>query len=72
MGRGDVSDEEGRIDWSMAGVDPASCRAHQHSAGARGHNPRSRPDHLGGDKAYSSRRNRRYLRRPADQASTPV
>jgi len=43
MGRGDVSDEEGRIDWSMAGVDPASCRAHQHSAGARGHNPRSRP-----------------------------
>ncbi|MEU1107258.1 IS5 family transposase [Streptomyces tibetensis] len=25
--------------------------------------PRTRPDHLGGDKAYSSRRNRRYLRR---------
>lgn len=29
---------------------------------AGGH-PRTRPDHLGGDKAYSSRRNRRYLRR---------
>ncbi|MFC8722902.1 IS5 family transposase [Kitasatospora sp. NPDC057198] len=25
--------------------------------------PRTRPDHLGGDNAYSSRRNRRYLRR---------
>ncbi len=25
--------------------------------------PRTRPDHLGGDKAYGSRRNRRYLRR---------
>lgn len=25
--------------------------------------PRTRPDHLGGDKAYPSRRNRRYLRR---------
>lgn len=25
--------------------------------------PRTRPDHLGGDKAYSSRRNRRCLRR---------
>lgn len=29
---------------------------------AGGH-PRTRPDHLGGDKTYSSRRNRRYLRR---------
>ncbi|KUM99067.1 transposase [Streptomyces yokosukanensis] len=29
---------------------------------AGGH-PRTRPDHLGGDRAYSSRRNRRYLRR---------
>ncbi|GGX28732.1 IS5 family transposase [Streptomyces chartreusis] len=29
---------------------------------AGGH-PRTRPDHLGGDKAYSSRRNRRHLRR---------
>lgn len=29
---------------------------------ARGH-PRTRPEHLSGDKAYSSRRNRRYLRR---------
>ncbi len=27
-----------------------------------GGRPRTRPDHLGGDKAYSSRRNRRYLR----------
>ncbi len=25
--------------------------------------PRTRPDHISGDKAYSSRRNRRYLRR---------
>ncbi|MGA6161001.1 IS5 family transposase [Stenotrophomonas sp. NPDC087984] len=30
---------------------------------AGGGHPRTRPDHLGGDKAYSSRRNRRYLRR---------
>ncbi|MFE7113305.1 IS5 family transposase [Streptomyces sp. NPDC057575] len=30
---------------------------------AGGGRPRTRPDHLGGDKAYSSRRNRRYLRR---------
>ncbi|MDX2561212.1 IS5 family transposase [Streptomyces sp. TX20-6-3] len=29
----------------------------------QGGHPRTRPDHLGGDKAYSSRRNRRYLRR---------
>lgn len=28
-----------------------------------GGRPRTRPDHLGGDRAYSSRRNRRYLRR---------
>ncbi|MGX5210246.1 IS5 family transposase [Streptomyces violaceus] len=28
-----------------------------------GGHPRTRPDHLGGDKAYSSRCNRRYLRR---------
>ncbi|GGX32983.1 IS5 family transposase [Streptomyces noursei] len=28
-----------------------------------GGRPRTRPDHLGGDKVYSSRRNRRYLRR---------
>jgi transposase len=28
-----------------------------------GGRPRTRPDHLGGDKAYSSRRNRRHLRR---------
>lgn len=28
-----------------------------------GGRPRTRPDHLGGDKAYYSRRNRRYLRR---------
>ncbi|WP_202460733.1 IS5 family transposase [Streptomyces sp. SID1328] len=28
-----------------------------------GGRPRTRPDHLGGDKAYSSRRNRHYLRR---------
>ncbi|MFJ8295346.1 IS5 family transposase [Streptomyces sp. NPDC094447] len=29
----------------------------------QGGRPRTRPDRLGGDKAYSSRRNRRYLRR---------
>lgn len=28
-----------------------------------GRRPRTRPDHLGGDKTYSSRRNRSYLRR---------
>ncbi|WP_425315901.1 transposase [Streptomyces olivoreticuli] len=28
-----------------------------------GGHPRTRPDHLGGDKAYPSRQNRRYLRR---------
>jgi hypothetical protein len=28
-----------------------------------GGRPRTRPDHVRGDKAYSSRRNRRYLRR---------
>ncbi|GAA4589167.1 hypothetical protein GCM10023177_21940 [Streptomyces violaceoruber] len=28
-----------------------------------GGRPRARPDHVGGDKAYSSRRNRRHLRR---------
>lgn len=28
-----------------------------------GGRPRTRPDHLSGDKAYSSRRNRSYLRR---------
>ncbi|MEU8777079.1 IS5 family transposase [Streptomyces sp. NPDC048606] len=129
------ADAEGRIDWSMVGIDSTCCRAHQHAAGActtpphipgrravpaqhrpdeglgrsRGGltskihlageggrrplaflitpgqwgdapqvipvlerlsvprlttgRPRTRPDHLSGDKAYSSRRNRRYLRR---------
>ncbi|WP_107121898.1 IS5 family transposase [Streptomyces yokosukanensis] len=129
------ADAEGRIDWTMVGVDSTSCRAHQHAAGARerpprvpgrrgrpaqhrddealgrsrggltckihlasdggrrplaivvtpgqwgdapqlipvlerirvprpaGGRPRTRPDHVSGDKAYSSRRNRRYLRR---------
>ncbi|MEU1820251.1 IS5 family transposase [Streptomyces roseifaciens] len=129
------ADAEGRIDWTMVGVDSTSCRAHQHAAGARkcpprvpgrrgrpaqhrddealgrsrggltskihlvsdgrrgplaivitpgqwgdapqlipilerirvprpaGGHPRTRPDHVSGDKAYSSRRNRRYLRR---------
>ncbi|MEU2931183.1 IS5 family transposase [Streptomyces sp. NPDC007251] len=33
--------------------------------------PRTRPDHLGGDKAYSSRRNRRYLRRRQIKHSIP-
>ena len=28
-----------------------------------GGRPRARPDHVGGDKAYSARRNRRHLRR---------
>ncbi|MFI1105836.1 IS5 family transposase [Streptomyces melanogenes] len=130
------ADAEGRIEWSMVSVDSTSCRAHQHSAGARttapriagrrgrpaqhrsdealgrarggltckiqlagegeggrrllafvitpgqwgdapqlipvlnpirvprpgGGHPRTRPHHLSGDKAYSSRRNRRYLR----------
>ncbi|MFJ7098736.1 IS5 family transposase [Streptomyces mirabilis] len=129
------ADTEGRIDWSLVGVDSTVCRAHQHAAGARekaprkpgkrtrpaqhrpdealGHSrgglstkihlagdggwrhlallvtsgqwgaapqlipvlervriprpaggrPRTRPEHLSGDKAYSSRRDRRYLRR---------
>ncbi|MFD0078495.1 IS5 family transposase [Streptomyces sp. NPDC127166] len=128
------ADSEGRIDWSMAGVDSTSCRAHRHAAGAPGRptrvprqraiprqhrpdeglgrsrggvtckihlvgegglrplallitpgqwgdsphlipllkrirvrrpgggRPRTRPDHLSGDKAYSSRQNRRHLR----------
>jgi hypothetical protein len=36
-----------------------------------GGHPRTRPDHLGGDKAYSSRRNRRYLRRRHIKHTTP-
>ncbi|MFD8979608.1 IS5 family transposase [Streptomyces sp. NPDC059564] len=129
------ADAEGRIDWSIVGVDSTVCRVHQHAAGApkrppripgkrirpahhrddeglgrsrggwttkihlageggrrplavlitpgqagdgpqmipvlerirvprpAGGHPLTRPDHLSGDKAYSSRRNRRYLRR---------
>ncbi len=38
---------------------------------AGGH-PRTRPDHLCGDKAYSSRRNRRYLRRRQIRHTIPV
>ncbi|MFJ6723801.1 IS5 family transposase [Streptomyces sp. NPDC091281] len=70
------ADAEGRIDWSMVSVDPTSCRAHQHAAGARKKPPRlpgkgacPKQHRLAilaetsGDKAYSSRRNRRYLRR---------
>jgi transposase len=44
-----------------------------------GGHPRTRPGHLGGDKAYRSRRNRRYLRRrhikhtiPEPRASGPT
>lgn len=36
-----------------------------------GGHPRTRPDHLGGDKAYSSRRNRRYLRRRQIKHTVP-
>ncbi|WAZ27339.1 IS5 family transposase [Streptomyces cinnabarinus] len=36
-----------------------------------GGRPRTRPDHLGGDKAYSSRRNRRYLRRRQIKHTNP-
>ncbi|MER6376285.1 IS5 family transposase [Streptomyces mirabilis] len=137
------ADIEGRLDWTMAGVDSTVCRAHQHAAGARkqpprlpgrrsrpvhhrddeglgrsrgglttkihlvgeggrrplavlitpgqagdgprmipvlervrvprpaGGRPRTRPDHLSGDKAYSSRRNRRYLRRRQIKHTSP-
>ncbi|MET9175885.1 IS5 family transposase [Streptomyces misionensis] len=130
-----AADAEGRVDWSAAGVDSTSCRAHQHAAGARktppavpgkrviprhhrddealgrsrggltskihlvceggrrplallvtpgqagdapqmvpvlarirvprpdGGRPRTRPDRLLADKAYSSRANRQHLRR---------
>lgn len=34
----------------------------------KGGHPRTRPDHVGGDKAYSSRRNRRLPAKTADQA----
>ncbi|MGW5609374.1 IS5 family transposase [Streptomyces sp. NPDC003753] len=129
------ADAEGRIDWSMVGVDSTTCRVHQHAAGASTRAPkipgrrsrpgrhrsdealgrsrggltckirltgdggcrplgfvitpgqcgdapqmipvleeirvprqaggrrRTRPDHIGGGKAYSSRQNRRHLRR---------
>lgn len=46
---------------------PVMERIRVHRPG--GGHPRTRPDHLGGDKAYSSRRNRRNLRRR--QISTP-
>ncbi|GGP61997.1 IS5 family transposase [Streptomyces sindenensis] len=36
-----------------------------------GGRPRTRPDHLGGDKAYSSRRNRRYLRKRQIKRTIP-
>lgn len=36
-----------------------------------GGHPRTRPDHLSGDKAYSSRRNRRYLRRRQIKQTIP-
>ena len=36
-----------------------------------GGHPRTRPDHLGGDKAYSPRRNRRYLRSRHIKHTTP-
>ncbi|MGR4880696.1 IS5 family transposase [Streptomyces sp. LARHCF249] len=137
------ADAEGRIDWTMVGVDSTSCRAHQHAAGARerpprvpgrrgrpaqhrddealgrsrggltskirlasdgrrrpldivitpgqwgdapqlipvlerirvpcpgGGRPRTRPDHVSGDKAYTSRRNQRYLRRGQIKHTTP-
>ncbi|MEV8022398.1 IS5 family transposase [Streptomyces sp. NPDC086554] len=42
-------------------------RVHRPSGG----HPRTRPDHLGGDKAYSSRRNRRYLRRRQIKRTIP-
>ncbi|MFF7025905.1 IS5 family transposase [Streptomyces klenkii] len=37
------ADAEGRLDWSQAGVDSTSCRAHQHAAGARKAAPVSGP-----------------------------
>ncbi|MFF3175693.1 IS5 family transposase [Streptomyces sp. NPDC057900] len=37
----------------------------------QGGDPRTRPDHVGGDKAYSSRRNRRYLRRRQIKRTIP-
>ncbi|MBM7440708.1 transposase [Streptomyces sp. HB132] len=37
----------------------------------QGGRPRTRPDHLGDDKAYSSRRNRRHLRRRPIEHTAP-
>ncbi|MEU3350245.1 IS5 family transposase [Streptomyces sp. NPDC037389] len=34
------ADAEGRIDWTMVGVDSTVVRVHQHAAGARKHTPR--------------------------------
>ncbi|PWJ08148.1 hypothetical protein DKG34_06480 [Streptomyces sp. NWU49] len=51
-----------------------SSRAWNTSASAGqpgGGHPRTRPDHLGGDKAYSSRRNRRHLRQGQIKRALP-
>jgi transposase len=37
-----AADAEGRLDWSMTGIDSTSCRAHQHAAGARKEAPTAR------------------------------
>lgn len=34
------ADAQGRLDWSLVGVDSTSCRAHQHAAGAPRRTPR--------------------------------
>lgn len=40
------ADAEGRVDWSMVGIDSTTCRAHQHAAGARRRPPRSPKKHI--------------------------
>jgi len=37
-----AADAEGRLDWSLVGIDSTSCRAHQHAAGARKEAPKVR------------------------------
>lgn len=63
-----VADAEGRIDWSMVGVDSTILRAHQYAAGARKRTPkvpgkRTRPAWHRPDEA---------LGRPGSRSGAPV
>lgn len=61
------ADAEGRVDWSLVGLDSTTSRAHQHAAGARKTAPKTGPKGESADTAPTRRGTRTLPRRPDDE-----